>query len=163
MSNSFLSVTYFCYNININGDQLFDECWNSNSILSKFSSEERNLKSSEKWCKLFSLIDIPYILKIVETVLAIPIGNDFVERIFSILHNLWSDERNRLSVKMVKAEICTKVNYSMTLKISLQIILNLLTLLNLLINILSSKLFSCIKTFHNKNKISDFKHKGYPL
>jgi hypothetical protein len=53
-------------------------------------------------------------LKIVETVLAIPIGNDFVERIFSIMHNLWSDERNRLSVKMVKAEICTKVNYSMT-------------------------------------------------
>jgi hypothetical protein len=101
-------------NININGDQLFDECCNSNSILSKFSSEDRNLKSSEKWCKLFSLIDIPNILKIVETVLAIPIGNDFVERIFSIMHNLWSDERNRLSVKMVKAEICTKVNYSMT-------------------------------------------------
>jgi hypothetical protein len=30
------------------------------------------------------------------------------------MHNLWNDERNRLSVKMVKAEICTKINYSMT-------------------------------------------------
>ncbi len=29
------------------------------------------------------------------------------------MYNLWSDERNRLSVKMVRAEICTKVNYSM--------------------------------------------------
>ncbi len=47
-------------------------------------------------------------------VLEIPIENDFVERIFSIMHNLWSDERNPLSVKMVKAEICTKINYSMT-------------------------------------------------
>jgi hypothetical protein len=37
-----------------------------------------------------------------------------VERIFSVMYNLWSDERNRLSVKMVKAEICTKTNYSMT-------------------------------------------------
>ncbi len=30
------------------------------------------------------------------------------------MYNLWSHERNRLSVKMVKAEICTKTNYSMT-------------------------------------------------
>ncbi len=37
-----------------------------------------------------------------------------MERIFSIMYNLWSDERNRLSVKMVRAEICTKINYSMT-------------------------------------------------
>jgi hypothetical protein len=37
-----------------------------------------------------------------------------VERIFSIMYNLWSDERKRLSVKMVKAEICTKIDYSMS-------------------------------------------------
>ncbi len=49
-----------------------------------------------------------------EVLTAIPIGNDFVERIFSIMHNFWSDERSHLSVKMVKGEICTKVNYSMT-------------------------------------------------
>ncbi len=54
------------------------------------------------------------ILFLSEVLTAIPIGNDFVERIFSIMHNLWSDKSNRLSVKVVKAEICTKVNYSMT-------------------------------------------------
>ena len=32
------------------------------------------------------------------------------------MHNLWSEERNRLSVKMVKSEICTKVHYSMNLE-----------------------------------------------
>jgi hypothetical protein len=55
--------------------------------------------------------------------------------------------RNRLSVKMVKAEICTKVNYSMTCSE----FKNFVAQRFLLINILSSKLFSCIKTFHNKN------------
>ncbi len=30
------------------------------------------------------------------------------------MYNLWIDERNRLSVKIVKAEISTKINYSMT-------------------------------------------------
>jgi len=30
------------------------------------------------------------------------------------MHNLWSDEINRLNVKTVKSKICTKVNYSMT-------------------------------------------------
>jgi hypothetical protein len=29
------------------------------------------------------------------------------------MNNLWTDERNRLRVEMVKAELCTKVNYSM--------------------------------------------------
>ncbi len=37
-----------------------------------------------------------------------------MERIFSIMYNLWSNEINLFSVKMVKAEICTKINYSMT-------------------------------------------------
>ncbi len=37
-----------------------------------------------------------------------------MERIFSIMYNLWSDERKRLSVKMVKSEICTKIDYSMS-------------------------------------------------
>jgi hypothetical protein len=44
----------------------------------------------------------------------------------------------------------------------LQIILNLLTLLNLLINILSNKLFSCIKSFHNKNKNLRFQTQRVP-
>jgi hypothetical protein len=29
------------------------------------------------------------------------------------MKNLWSDERNSLSVGLVKAEICTKVNFNM--------------------------------------------------
>ena len=40
-------------------------------------------------------------------------NNSFVQSIFSIMKNTWTDERNRLNVEMVKAEICTKMNYEM--------------------------------------------------
>ncbi len=46
--------------------------------------------------------------------MAIPIGNDFVKRIFSVMKNLWTDERNRLSFAQVKTELCIKFNFSMT-------------------------------------------------
>lgn len=29
------------------------------------------------------------------------------------MNNLWTDERNRLKVESVKAELCTKMNYNM--------------------------------------------------
>ncbi len=52
--------------------------------------------------------------KIIGAVMAIPIGNDFVERISSVMKNLWTDERNRLSIAQVKVELCVKFNFSMT-------------------------------------------------
>jgi len=42
------------------------------------------------------------------------IGNDFVERIYSVMKNLCTYERNRLSVAQVKAKLCIKFNFSMT-------------------------------------------------
>ena len=44
---------------------------------------------------------------------SIPISNAFVERVFSLMGNLWSDERNNLSVEMVKSELCVKLIYNM--------------------------------------------------
>jgi hypothetical protein len=42
------------------------------------------------------------------------IGNDFVERIYSVMKNLCTHQRNRLSVAQVKAQLCIKFNFSMT-------------------------------------------------
>jgi hypothetical protein len=50
---------------------------------------------------------------VIGTVLSIPIANDYVERIFSVIDNLWTNERNRMDVNLVKAELCTKFNFSM--------------------------------------------------
>ena len=46
--------------------------------------------------------------------MAIPVGNDFVERIFSGLKRVWTDERNRMNISLIKAEICIKNNISLS-------------------------------------------------
>ena len=66
--------------------------------------------------RLKSYLECPNILKLVEFALAIPVSNAYVERIFSLMKNLWTDERNRLSTDMIKAELCVKLNYSHSCK-----------------------------------------------
>ena len=42
-----------------------------------------------------------------------PIGNDLVERVFSLLKRIWRNDRNRMSIDLIKAEICINVNFNM--------------------------------------------------
>jgi hypothetical protein len=51
-------------------------------------------------------------LKIIEYIFAVSPTNAFVERIFSAMKNLWTGERNQLSIGIIKAEIMTNFNYS---------------------------------------------------
>lgn len=46
--------------------------------------------------------------------LSIPTSNAFCERIFSQLNSLWTKERNRMSMDLIKAELQTKINYNET-------------------------------------------------
>jgi hypothetical protein len=103
-------------NLEINVDKLFDECCDFNNKLISLPLNAKMLNTLNKWCELMKTEsnNKPNLLKIIETVMAIPIGNDFVERVFSVMKNIWTDERNRLNICMVKAEICSKVNFSMT-------------------------------------------------
>jgi hypothetical protein len=72
------------------------------------------LHCEQIWCNILSQIVTKLNLEIlVESVFSIHIGNDFVERIFSALKLLWTNERNRLVIDMLKAEICTKFNYNL--------------------------------------------------
>jgi len=52
--------------------------------------------------------------KIVGRVLSIPVSNAFVERIFSLMGQCWTDERNRMRSELVKAELMVKVNFGMS-------------------------------------------------
>ena len=51
--------------------------------------------------------------KIIEIVMAIPVSNSYTERVFSIMKNLMTEERNQLDINSIKAEICIKMNFSM--------------------------------------------------
>jgi hypothetical protein len=69
-----------------------------------------NVSSDLMWVELFKKYDFTELPKIVGKILATPISNAFVEHIFSLMENLLSEERNRLSVEMVKSELCVKLN-----------------------------------------------------
>ena len=94
--------------LNIDKDMLFDKIDTVNTLLSELNSIESNSDVITKYCKLLSKSDLINILKIIESVLAIPIGTNFVERVFTHMNKIWTDERNRMSIGLIKAEICIK-------------------------------------------------------
>jgi hypothetical protein len=97
---------------NESGDLLYNELSELRNSLSKLNSEK--IAIDKKWVKFFSNNDCPILLKIVSKVFAIPISNAFVERLFSIMKKACKDDRNRMRTSIIKAEICTKINYNMS-------------------------------------------------
>ena len=61
--------------------------------------------TADAWCEFFQKESAPNLLKLLQYVLSIPVSNAAVERIFSVMANLWSDERNRLTVEAVRSEL----------------------------------------------------------
>ena len=67
--------------------------------------------SIDKWNSFFSKTSAPSTLKIVQYVMSVPVSNVTVERNFSVMVNVWTDERNRLGVDSVKSELCVLLEY----------------------------------------------------
>ena len=67
-----------------------------------------------QFCKILKQINFKSLKPIVETVLAIPVGNDFVERVFSQMKMSWTDKRSKMSISLLKAEICIKNNFNLS-------------------------------------------------
>ncbi|KAG6922670.1 zinc finger imprinted 3, partial [Chelydra serpentina] len=112
--------------IQVDGDELFTEMCTLNDVLPTLKSstndaeltlcrqQQEHHNVSEVWVEFFKCCEAPNLLTIVQHVLAIPPSNRFVERIFSVMKNLWTDERNQLQVDMAKAELFVHFNYKMT-------------------------------------------------
>ncbi|XP_039356465.1 uncharacterized protein LOC120382989 isoform X2 [Mauremys reevesii] len=115
--------------IQVDGDELFTEMCTLNDVLPTLKSltndaeltlfqeqqeHHHRISVSEVWVEFFKHWEAPNLLKIVQHVLAIPPSNAFVERIFSVMKNLWTNERNELQVDLVKAELFVHFNYKMT-------------------------------------------------
>ena len=66
------------------------------------------------WSEIFVTNNLAELLKMINVVLSIPVSNAFVERLFSIMNNLWTDERNQMSTNLVKAELSCRINYDMS-------------------------------------------------
>lgn len=84
--------------------------------LTKKSEWTVNTELSKKWCNIFttlSSLNIAFrnILNIVEFVLAIPGTNAAVERLFSVMSSVWTDEKNRFHVDSIKSIIIVKTHF----------------------------------------------------
>jgi hypothetical protein len=94
-----------------------DNLYNELNLLSKTVQRLKALDMpiDRKWVKMFASCDeFKEVPKLVAKILSIPISNAYVERIFSILGNTWTDGRNLTRVELVKSELCTKFNFDMT-------------------------------------------------
>jgi len=103
-------------NISLEGDALYDEL----TLLEKFMKNlpaESNLIGIALWTQFFQKVgahNADNLYRIISRASIIPTHNAYCERIFSHMKFLWSDDRNRLRVEMVRAEVCIKNNFNMT-------------------------------------------------
>jgi hypothetical protein len=111
--NSIIEIVNY-FNLDVDKNSLFDECFLLNDKLKNLTQEHKSLEIDKLWCLMLKNGNLQNLRKIVECVLAIPVSNAFVERVFSIMKNLWSDERNKLNVDLIKAEICIKINFNLS-------------------------------------------------
>ena len=100
-------------NIDLDKDSLFEELHSFNNYLNNSDIKSSDYNAIEKYCKILSHNSMNNLTRIVETVMSINISNDFVERVFSHMHRIWTDDRSRLGIDLIKAEICVKNNFDM--------------------------------------------------
>jgi len=98
-------------NVAVDNDELYDEVSALNVARPQLCTLDKPL--DEKWAAFFSRSECRNMNKIVGRVLSIPVSNAFVERIFSMMGQCWTDDRNRMRSELVKAELMVKINFGM--------------------------------------------------
>jgi hypothetical protein len=72
--------------------------------------EISTLEIEDKWAKIFVNKNLIQIKKLVSIILSISPSNAFCESVFSLVNNVWTDERNRFKIATVNAIVCIKAN-----------------------------------------------------
>lgn len=78
-----------------------------------------DLSNDKIWSYFFTKInknDLENLRMLISYIFSIPISNAFCERVFSILNNLYTKERNRMSFDLIKAEILIRINLEKSCK-----------------------------------------------
>ncbi|KAJ8913403.1 hypothetical protein NQ315_008796, partial [Exocentrus adspersus] len=98
---------------NVNMDELYEEFCQIREALELAVGQKKEKTVIEKWCEIFKANPtLKNMLSIFQYVTSIPTSNAAAERVFSLCTNTWSENRNRLLVEHVKAELQIKVNYT---------------------------------------------------
>lgn len=105
-----------CQILNINCDELFDEFTYLRTYLSGRDNEWFNSTAlAKKWCEALLHMkenNVPHanMKKVVSLVMCLPGSNAFVERVFSCMNYIWSDEKSQLKVETMRAILAVKIN-----------------------------------------------------
>lgn len=99
--------------VQFDGDQLYEEYIMLKTVAYHI---DRNLPVDQQWLDIFKKCSFvtSNLLKIVQTVLLIPTSNAFPERVFSLMGQIWTKQRNRMEVELVKAELYILINFNMS-------------------------------------------------
>lgn len=103
--------------INIEEDKLYDDFCVLREVQDTIAKSVERVDL--RWAKFFSTVEVgvgAMLKKLVSFVLSVPVSNAGCERVFSIVFDIWTKERNRLNEQHVKAEIQTFVNFQMECK-----------------------------------------------
>ncbi|XP_070412140.1 uncharacterized protein [Nothobranchius furzeri] len=105
-------------NIHINETELFGEVTSVKTYTSdKIGLWDRDIKpADERWAEIFTHFKhqhVPFknVAVICQFAMCLPGTNASVERIFSLMNNTWTNERNRLGLETLKALLITRVNF----------------------------------------------------
>jgi hypothetical protein len=103
---------------NVDEDILFDEYNHVINVINENLKEWQNnyVRVGERWCAIYTIlnskrISINNFWKIVEYSLAMPGTNAAIERVFYITNVLWTDEKNRFLVPIIKSIIILKNHF----------------------------------------------------
>lgn len=105
-------VVQTCNLKDIDMDGLYEEYAIVEASLS--SPEMEGCHSVERYLKLFSKADVPLVnlRKVSAYIFSIQCSNAYTERVFSMMTSAWRNERNRMDVDNVKAELQVCVNFT---------------------------------------------------
>lgn len=108
----------------INDNELFDEVQNVSAFvsveqLSKWNNKDSPVPVDLRWVEIFTHFDhqnIPYknMETVVEFCLCLPGTNAAVERVFSLMNNMWTSDKTQLKIETLKAMLITKCNFKET-------------------------------------------------
>ena len=111
-----------CHNVSISIDSVFDEVRYlqqvlNSDILNNWQDDGTSL--SDRWKKVFDLlseleINTPNLRKLSTVLMCLPESNAPVERIFSQMNALWTDEKKRFLVETIKIILMTKSNFNLS-------------------------------------------------
>jgi hypothetical protein len=114
VQKSVTTIEEVCPNTKINETELFDEA----RVLKKAITEKEEIKAKsagEIEYELFNGLGVNELInlkKILEFFCCIPGTTASIERLFSRMNSLWTNEKNRLSVETVKAMLIVKVFFN---------------------------------------------------